>query len=178
VYDAYVNDDWRVSPSLTLNMGMRWEYGAPITEKYGRLVNLDVARASRRSRRAGVQSHRKPHRTALRQLAAAARSQRLLAAPGPFLASDAGLVDGHSRGLRPQPDTSVYLPIASRMAQQSPLSTTLSLNNQQNPLTLANAFFLAPNVTTNTFAVDRISAPATCRAGRFRWRAICPGRWS
>src|SRR5262249_20662944 len=31
-YAAYFTDDWRVSPSLTLNLGMRWEYGAPVTE--------------------------------------------------------------------------------------------------------------------------------------------------
>ena len=32
VYDAFVTDDWRISPELTLNAGVRWEYGAPITE--------------------------------------------------------------------------------------------------------------------------------------------------
>src|SRR5207302_926540 len=41
-YDAYITDDWRISPALTLNAGMRWEYGSPITELYGRLVNLDI----------------------------------------------------------------------------------------------------------------------------------------
>ena len=41
VYDAFINDDWRISPELSLNAGVRWEYGAPITELYGRLVNLD-----------------------------------------------------------------------------------------------------------------------------------------
>ena len=43
VYDAYATDDWRLMPILTLNIGVRWEYGAPITELKGRLVNLDVA---------------------------------------------------------------------------------------------------------------------------------------
>src|SRR5438046_7474469 len=43
VYDAYLADDWRMSPQFTLNAGIRWEYGAPITELYGRLVNLDIA---------------------------------------------------------------------------------------------------------------------------------------
>ena len=43
VWDAYVSDDWRVRPELTLNIGMRWEYGAPMTELKNRLVNLDVA---------------------------------------------------------------------------------------------------------------------------------------
>src|SRR6185437_14850057 len=44
VYDAYISDDFRVEPNLTINAGMRWEYGAPVTELYGRMVNLDVAR--------------------------------------------------------------------------------------------------------------------------------------
>ena len=43
VYDLYVNDDWRLRPELTINAGVRWEYGAPITELKGRLVNLDLA---------------------------------------------------------------------------------------------------------------------------------------
>src|SRR5262249_48856065 len=41
--DAYATDDWRFSPTLTLQIGARWEYEAPPTERYGRLVNLDVA---------------------------------------------------------------------------------------------------------------------------------------
>ena len=40
VYDAYAMDDWRVLPSLTLNYGVRWEFFAPYTEKYGRLAML------------------------------------------------------------------------------------------------------------------------------------------
>src|SRR6185369_430342 len=43
-YDAFVTDDWRMRSSFTLNFGARWEYNAPITELYGRLVNLDVTR--------------------------------------------------------------------------------------------------------------------------------------
>ncbi len=45
VYDAYAMDDWRVLPSLTLNYGVRWEFFAPYTEKYGRLA--EVAHQSR-----------------------------------------------------------------------------------------------------------------------------------
>ena len=36
LWDAFVTDDWRVGPTLTLNVGMRWEYGSPISELYGR----------------------------------------------------------------------------------------------------------------------------------------------
>ncbi len=42
IIDGYVQDDLRVSPSLTMNVGLRWEYWTPPTELYGRLVNLDV----------------------------------------------------------------------------------------------------------------------------------------
>ena len=28
-YDAYITDDWRFGPTLTVNAGMRWEYEAP-----------------------------------------------------------------------------------------------------------------------------------------------------
>jgi len=41
VMDAYATDDWRVLPYLTVNYGLRYEYFAPYTEKYGHLANLD-----------------------------------------------------------------------------------------------------------------------------------------
>jgi carboxypeptidase family protein len=40
VYDAYATDDWRVLPSLTLNLGVRWEFFAPYTEKYNHLADV------------------------------------------------------------------------------------------------------------------------------------------
>jgi hypothetical protein len=38
--DAYAQDDWRVLPSLTLNYGLRYEFYAPYTEKYGHLADV------------------------------------------------------------------------------------------------------------------------------------------
>ncbi|MGC1463743.1 MAG: TonB-dependent receptor [Terracidiphilus sp.] len=38
VVDAYAQDDWRATASLTLNYGVRYEFYAPYSEKYGHLA--------------------------------------------------------------------------------------------------------------------------------------------
>ena len=143
VYDAYFTDDWRINQALTVNAGVRWDYGAPMTELYGRLVNLDIAPG--------------------------------FTAAAPVLGSNAQLVRPYKRGLSPRIglawrpaaasslvvragygiyyDTSVYQAIATRLAQQPPLSKTLSVqNNPSTPLTLADGFDGSSSM--NTFAVD------------------------
>jgi hypothetical protein len=155
-YDVYVNDDWRLSPSLTLNLGVRWEYETPLTEARGRLVNLDIV----------------PGFTAAGAVLADDPSGALTGRRYP-----SSLVNPDRRGIQPRlgmawrpvpgsslviragygvyRNTGVYQSIATLLAQQPPLSTTLSVENSAAaPLTLQNGF-IAPSVTAaNTFAVD------------------------
>ncbi len=43
--DGFVNDDWRIKSNLSINVGVRWDFQAPVTELYNRLVNLNIGPA-------------------------------------------------------------------------------------------------------------------------------------
>ena len=47
---AYVQDDWKVTPKLTVNLGVRWEYFGQIIERYGASTNFQPATANTGSR--------------------------------------------------------------------------------------------------------------------------------
>ena len=42
-FDLFAQDDWRILPKLSLNLGFRYEYNGPFTEAHDRIANLDVA---------------------------------------------------------------------------------------------------------------------------------------
>jgi trimeric autotransporter adhesin len=155
-YDGFFTDDWRINPGLTLNAGVRWEYGSPISELYGRLVNLDIARGftavvpvvgyapvgSLTGTRYPCALIR-PDRTGLQPRVGI--SWRPLAASSMIIRGGYGVYY----------NTSVYNTIALQMAQQPPLSKSFSAQNEPtDPLTLADAFNGSPSSTANTFAVD------------------------
>jgi hypothetical protein len=41
LYAGFIQDDWRVTPTLTLNLGLRYEYTTPIREDHNLLGNFD-----------------------------------------------------------------------------------------------------------------------------------------
>jgi hypothetical protein len=154
---ATIGDDWRASPSLTLNGALYWQYGSPVTEKYGRLVNLDFApgfgaaepvRAF--SPLGGLTGMTYPNSLVKPQKGEFA--PRLGLAWRPI--SGSSMVIRASYGMYYDTFGS-YQFFANQMDQQSPLSTSLSIQNTPaHPLTLANGFYEPPNIITNTFAVD------------------------
>jgi len=156
VYDAYLTDDWRISPEFTLNVGMRWEYGAPITELFDRLVNLDitpgfaaVAPMVAKDPLGPLTGQRYPD--SLLRPDKRGFEPRIGIAWRPISGSSTVVRAGYGIYY----DTSVYQTIALQMAQQAPLSKSLSVQNSPVcPLTLANAFTVCPSITPYTFAVD------------------------
>jgi hypothetical protein len=39
IYRPFAEDDWRITNSLTLNLGLAWDMTTPVTEQHGRLAN-------------------------------------------------------------------------------------------------------------------------------------------
>jgi hypothetical protein len=146
--DAYVNDDWRVSPTMTINMGVRWEYDSPFTETSGRLANLDVL----------------PGFTGVTPVLASNPEDALIRPDKGGFQPRVGL------SWRPSLSSSVvlkasyglyrnlggYQSLALLLSQQPPFARTFNIAaTQETPLSLANPFPLAlPSEVTNTYAVD------------------------
>ena len=40
-YAAFVQDDWKITPRLTANLGMRWEISTPVTEAHDKMSFMD-----------------------------------------------------------------------------------------------------------------------------------------
>jgi hypothetical protein len=156
LWNLYANDDWRVSPELTLDWGVRWEYASPITEKYGRLVNLDVAPGFSAVAPVIAIDPTGPltgekYPASLMQPDRSGVEPRLALAWRPLSGSSMVIRAGYGVYY----NTSVYSQIAQQLAQQYPLSKSLSVaNSPSDPLTLASGFNASPATTPDLFGID------------------------
>ena len=159
VYDAYIQDDWRMRPELTINAGLRWEYGAPVTELFGRLVNLDVASGFTAvapvlgsAPKGSLTGQAYP--TSLVHPDKRAFEPRIGISWRPISGSSVLVGAGYGVSY----DTTVYSGIASSMAQQAPLSKSLNVastgSNGACPLTLTMGFNPCGTTTTDNFGID------------------------
>jgi hypothetical protein len=159
--DVYVDDDWRLSPRLTLRLGLRFDYQAPVYELYGRLANVDVSQ------------------NFLTATPVCASNTGLLASTGCQLASAVGLgaplvhndpVEWEPRvgfawrpfakastvvrgGIGIYYNTSVYQGIASSMAQQYPFSHSYAFSDITSPSLLNMETGLIPPTNAVTTSV-------------------------
>lgn len=152
VYSLYFQDDWRVLHTLTLNVGARWDYSAPITELFGRLVNLDVSNGFTQvapvlaSNPVGLVSGQHFPSSLI-------RPEKKMIQPivsfswRPIPASTVVVSAGYSI----RPDASVYQSIVLQMVQQAPLSTSVSAQNTA-ACGLSLATFSLPSTCTSTGA--------------------------
>ena len=155
-YDLFANDEWRIAPRLTLNVGIRWDYTTPITELYNRLVNLDIAPGFAAVMpvlpgQAGPFSGPLPDsliRPDRRNF-----SPRIGFAWRPPFKKGSMVVRG---GYGIYYNTSVYNIIAGNLAQQPPFAQALSVSNSPaTPLNINSGFLAMSNqASNNTFAVD------------------------
>ncbi len=154
--DAYVTDDWRFSPTLTMQIGARWEYDTPMNESLGRLANLSVTPGFTSASPIKGDGLLQPDRRGFEPRVGVAWRP----VPGSSLVVRAGY--GIYR------NQNVYLPIVLLLAQQPPLSTAFQLQNSAStPLSLATGF-TPPKVLSNTFAVD----PSLRVGASHNWQAL------
>lgn len=150
-YDFYGEDDWRTTDHLTLDLGGRWEYAAPFTEKYGHLSDLSLGQGfSTVSVITGQQPGNLPG--SLVRGHADDVVPRVGIAYRPWIAHSLVLRAGYSMYY----DESIYQQLVTHMVNQAPFATTSTLvTNATTPLTLQNGFpTISAGTARNTYAVD------------------------
>ncbi|HXA64831.1 MAG TPA: carboxypeptidase regulatory-like domain-containing protein [Bryobacteraceae bacterium] len=162
--DGFVNDDWRIKNNLSINIGLRWDFQAPVTELYNRLVNLNIGPGFTSESAVCATA---PTSTAASQCTPASQAgypsallrpdyhefqPRIGIAWRPFTQHSTVVRAGYGIYY----NTSVYQPLAALMAQQSPLSYSVTQpNSLSNPYTIANAFVTpAINAVPQTYGLD------------------------
>lgn len=153
-YSAFFQDDFRFSGSVTLSLGLRYEYQSPYTEAGNRLETLDVppdfsAATSVQAGGTGPFSGAFPltiihpdRNNVAPRLGVAWRANQKTTVRGGYGINYASVP---------------YMSIAQKLAGQPPFATTNTIiGGTTTPLLMATVFAPGPpaNTTTNTFGVD------------------------
>jgi hypothetical protein len=152
-FDLFAQDDYRIFPKLSLNLGFRYEYNGPYTEAHNRISNLDVA----------------PGFTAAVPILPGESGTFNGAYPDSLIRPDRNnYAPRIGIAWRPLKQTVIragyginynlaqYANIIQNFAFQPPFAvTSTNVSNPAAPLTLENGFPpIAPGAITNNFAVD------------------------
>jgi len=150
-YDAFADDDWRFSQHLTFDLGLRYEYFAPFTEKYGHLSDLALGQDYST---AGVITAQNPGNLPASLIHGQAYnwSPRLGIAYRPWVNHSLVVRAGYGIFY----DGGIYQQLATNLVDQPPFATASTLlTSPTQLLTLQNGFpVVGPNVVRNTYAVD------------------------
>jgi hypothetical protein len=151
--DAFIQDDWRVSSSVTVNAGLRYEYFSPVSEANNRLATLDVTQAFTAAAPV-VAGGTGPYSGAFTDTIVNPFHGGLAPRVGVAWRPKANTVIRTGYGVNY--NSSVYANIAQQLASQPPFAVTnTAIASLGTPLPLATALLsVTPGTTTNTYAVD------------------------
>jgi hypothetical protein len=152
----FVQDDWRVKPNLSFNLGLRYEYFAPYTELFGRIANLDLNSTITAVAVVTPNNSNAPYSGELPSSLVKPDTNNYSPRFGFAWKPDAKKPLMFRGGYSIFFNGSAYSGFASRMASQPPFIQTASLTTSvDQPLTIQNGFPAVPTSTvTNTYAID------------------------
>ena len=159
-WDLFVQDDWRLSGSLSFNLGLRYEYVSPFSEANNQLVNLDLnptITAAQPVFPGGVG----PYTGAFPITVVEPDRNNFAPRVGFAWRASKGTVVRGGYGINY--NTGQYGSIVHNLAFQPPFATTQTNTSSivstapvnSALLTLENGFPPAPGQVTNNFAVDK-----------------------
>ncbi len=134
-YAGYFQDDWRVSSSLTVNLGVRYEYYSPFTEARNHLLNLDYSHLPEAPPLVSVASAGLPNRKNFAPRAGIAWAPHFSVWPGKKMVIRAGY------GIYYSPEIALE---AYNLLLNGIRNESNSTNGVTPLLTLANAFPVQP----------------------------------
>lgn len=162
VFSAYVQDDWRLTPRLSLAYGVRWDFQTPVSEVHNQLVNMLFAPA--------FTSFTTIQPGQINPLTGQRASRPLIGSDPNNIAPRFGIAWRPSTkrstvlrlGFGIYYNSSVYSQVASHFAQQPPLVTAYNVYMIDSTPTLYptmnNAFVnvasRSSNTVTDTFGID------------------------